>query len=307
VCGGLRGVGRALAPEARAVNEATRAAIGRALGAAVVACERCGGGDINDAFQLKLADGRRVFVKTNARAAPTLFATEARGLAWLAEARALALPALLGVGTGEEGAAPFLLLEWIDSGSPAHDFDERLGRGLAELHRVSAPAYGLDHDNFIALLPQDNRMAPSWATFYRERRLAPLFERARTQGLSDISLDRMAEKLLPRLERLVGPPEPPARLHGDLWGGNLLVGTQGQPLLIDPAAYAGHREIDLGMMRLFGGFDERVFEAYREIAPLSPGYRERVALCQLYPLLVHLCMFGAGYLGQVKACVQRYL
>jgi fructosamine-3-kinase len=288
------------------VNDATRAAIGRALGSAVAAHERRGGGDINDAFQLTLEDGRQIFAKTNARATPAFFAAEARGLAWLAEPGSLALPRVVGVGTGEAGATPFLLLEWIEAGPRASDFDEQLGSGLAELHRSGAAHFGLDHDNFIALLPQDNTPEASWAAFYAECRLAPLLERARRQGLCDAELERGAESLLARLGELVGPPEPPARLHGDLWGGNLHVDARGRPVLIDPSAYAGHREIDLAMMRLFGGFGERVFEAYAASHPLAPGHRERVPLYQLYPLLVHLCTFGSGYLGQVARCVARY-
>lgn len=289
------------------MNEATRAAIGRQLASVVAASEGRGGGDINDAFRLTLTDGRSVFAKTNTRAAPTFFRAEAHGIAWLAEARVLRLPEVLGVGTGDDGATPFLLLEWIEPGARASDFDERLGVGLAGLHRSGSAHFGLERDNFIALLPQDNQSAPSWATFYGERRLAPLFERARQSGVSDADLDHGAEKLLARLEQLTGPAEPPARLHGDLWNGNLHVDASGLPVLIDPAVYAGHREIDLAMMRLFGGFGERVFDAYAASYPLEPGHRERVPLYQLYPLLVHLCSFGAGYLGQVKSCVASYV
>jgi fructosamine-3-kinase len=220
---------------------------------------------------------------------------------------------VLGVGAGAAagagGAQPlaFLLLGWIEPGPRARDFDERLGAGLAALHRTGPLAFGLDHDNFIALLPQHNTFAANWAEFYRDRRLLPLFERARSLGLLDAALERMAENLLFRLDQLVGPEEPPARLHGDLWGGNLHVDERGEPVLIDPAAYAGHREIDLAMMRLFGGFGARVFDAYAESFPLSAGHEQRVALYQLYPLLVHLCSFGAGYLGQVKSCLSRYV
>jgi fructosamine-3-kinase len=288
------------------VNEATRAAVGGVLGAAVTSQAACGGGDINQAFQLTLADDRRVFLKLNDRAPAHFFAAEARGLRWLAAAGALELPEVLGVGAGEGGASPFLLLEWIEPAPRARDFDERLGQGLAALHRAGAEAFGLDHDNFIALLPQDNSREATWAAFYRQRRLEPLFAWARRRGCWDASLDRARDALLARLPELVGPDEPPARLHGDLWGGNLHVGPRGQPLLIDPAVYAGHREMDLAMMRLFGGFGQRVFDAYAASHPLAPGHAERVALYQLYPLLVHLCTFGAGYLRQVQSCVARY-
>jgi fructosamine-3-kinase len=289
------------------VNAATWARLGDALGSPVRQQRPLSGGDINEAFGLMLADGRRVFAKTNSRAPAGFFEAEARGLAWLAEPGALRVPAVLAVGGAEpDGASAFLALEWLEPAARANDFDERLGLGLAALHRAGAACFGLDRPNFIALLPQDNESAPTWAEFWRQRRILPLLERARSLGLSDAALERTLERLLPRLEQLLGPDEPPARLHGDLWGGNLHVDAHGEPALIDPAAYAGHREVDLAMMRLFGGFNERVFDAYAESHPLADGHRERVELYQLYPLLVHLCTFGRGYLGQVKRCLARY-
>jgi fructosamine-3-kinase len=283
------------------VIESARVGIQEALGVRVLRSERVSGGDINEAYRLQTSDGRSVFAKLNAHAPPGLFEAEAHGLEWLAEAGA-PVPRVLGVGSR---AAPFLLLEWAEPGARAHDFDERLGRGLAALHRAGAPGFGLDRDNFIGLLPQDNRAVPTWAAFYGERRIAPLLELARRRGLAEDALVADGERLIARLDELVGPPEPPARLHGDLWGGNLC-SRHGSPLLIDPAVYGGHREIDLAMMRLFGGFDESVFAAYAESFPLAPGASERVALYQLYPLLVHLCLFGSGYLGQVRRVMARY-
>ena len=281
---------------------AARAAIEGALGARVVRSERVGGGDINEAYRLTTSEGRSVFAKLNPHAPPGLFEAEAHGLDWLARAGA-PVPRVLGVGPG---SAPCLLLEWAEPGARRHDFDERLGRAVAALHGAGAPCFGLERDNFIGLLSQDNRPAPTWAAFYGERRLAPLLELARRRGLADGALVEAGERLIARLDELVGPAESPACLHGDLWGGNVC-SSAGLPLLIDPAVYGGHREIDLAMMRLFGGFDERVFSAYAESFPLAPGASERVALYQLYPLLVHLCLFGAGYLGQVRRVLARYV
>ena len=281
--------------------EAARADIEGLLGARLVSSERVGGGDINEAHRLTTSDGRRVFAKLNPHAPAGLFEAEAHGLDWLARAGVL-VPRVLGVGprsahsSNRKGAEP---------GARRSDFDERLGRGLAALHRAGAPCFGLERDNFIGLLPQDNRSLPTWAAFYGERRLAPLFELAHERGVADAALVRAGERLLVRLDQLAGPAEPPARLHGDLWGGNLC-SSAGQPMLIDPAVYGGHREIDLAMMRLFGGFGERVFAAYAESFPLAAGASERVALYQLYPLLVHLCLFGAGYLGQVRRVIAHY-
>jgi fructosamine-3-kinase len=203
---------------------------------------------------------------------------EAEGLAWLAEARALRVVKVIAI-DGQE-----LTLERI-SGTRGPRFDEALGRGLADLHRFGAPSFGYARDNFIAELPQDNTVAASWPEFYRERRLMPL---ARRVG---------REKIIAQL-RIDTPDEPPARLHGDLWNGNVLADEDGLPVLIDPSVYGGHREMDLAMMRLFGGFSARTFAAYHAHYPLAPGHEARVKLHQLYPLLVHAVLFGGGYLAQ---------
>jgi fructosamine-3-kinase len=289
------------------VNEALRAAIGAALGARVTGARALAGGDINEAFAIELSDGQRAFAKTNAKAPAGFFEAEARGLGWLEAAGALRIPKVLGLGAASAGHGPFLLLELLEPGVRMRGFDEILGRGLALLHRSGAPGFGLDHDNFVGALPQSNQPAATWAEFYRERRLRPLLERARRHGLASAALGRNMERLFAALEERVGPSEPPARLHGDLWAGNLHADPEGQPVLIDPAVYGGHREMDLAMMRLFGGFGERVFAAYDAAYPLAAGHRERVALYQLYPLLVHVALFGAGYVGQLEACLARLL
>src|SRR5690606_6795024 len=154
---------------------------------------------------------------------------------------------------------------------------------------------------------QDNTPAGDWTEFFRERRLLPQVERAIENGRAPAALAQGFDRLFDRLPELVGPAEPPARLHGDLWGGNLHVDERGLPCLIDPAVYGGHREMDLAMMRLFGGFSERVFAAYDEAYPLSPGAKDRVTLYQLYPLLVHVNHFGGSYLASVQQALARYV
>jgi fructosamine-3-kinase len=269
-------------------------AVAAALGSAVTRARPVSGGDINEAHALTLADGRSVFVKTNREADPTMFPAEARGLAWLAGPRVLRVPAVLAVDPR------FLVLEHIASAPRRPDFDERLGRGLAALHRSGAPGFGLDHDNFIGRLPQDNRPLPTWADFYRGRRLEPQLRMATEAGRASPAMRRDCQRLFSMLESLVGPAEPPAQLHGDLWGGNIIADQEGAPCLIDPAVYGGHREVDLAMMRLFGGFGPRVFAAYDEAYPLSPGHQERVPLYQLYFLLVHVNLFGGSYVAAVE-------
>jgi fructosamine-3-kinase len=280
-------------------------AVGQLLGVAVERSRPVSGGDINQAHALELADGRTIFAKSNPRAPAGMFAAEARGLAFLAEARALRIPAVIAVGPepAPGGGPGFLLLEHIATGPRRPDHDELLGRGLAALHRFGAPDFGLDHDNFIGRLPQANAPLPTWPAFYAQRRLLPQLRLARDRGLASRRLSAGVESVCARLDDLVGPAEPPARLHGDLWGGNAMVDQQGRPCLIDPAAHGGHREVDLAMMRLFGGFSGRTFAAYHEAFPLAPGHEARVPLYQLYFLLVHVNLFGSGYVGQVEAAL----
>ncbi|HEX7506180.1 MAG TPA: fructosamine kinase family protein [Polyangia bacterium] len=274
-------------------------ALEAALGSAVVAWEGVSGGDINAAHEAQLADGRWVFVKSNREAPAGMFEAEARGLDWLRQAHALRVPEVLAQGPD------YLVLERIRPGRREPDFDDLLGRGLAALHRTGAPSFGLDHDNFIGRLAQSNQPLATWAEFYRERRLLPQLRLAVDEQRASAAMRRGFDGLLAQLEVLVGPPEPPARLHGDLWGGNAMVDEQGLPCLIDPAVHGGHREIDLAMMRLFGGFPPRVFSAYQEAFPLPPGHEARVPLYQLYFLMVHLNLFGGSYVASVEHALAR--
>jgi fructosamine-3-kinase len=267
-----------------------------AAGSAVVRIERLSGGDINDAYAAQLASGAKLFVKTRGEVPAGMYLREAEGLAWLGEAGALRVPHVVAA------TDDLLLLEWVGPGARARDFDEQLGRGLAALHRFGAPCFGHVRDNFIGSLPQQNASAETWAEFYRTRRLSPLIERA--GGLLPHTLRSELDALLARLEVLVGPDEPPSRLHGDLWTGNVHTDERGQPVLIDPAVYGGHREVDLAMLRLFGSPSTRFFAAYDEVYPLAPRHEERSALYQLYPLLVHVCLFGASYVAQLGRAVR---
>jgi fructosamine-3-kinase len=301
--------------------------VSAALGSEVVSAARARGGDINDAFDVTLADGRRVFVKTNARAeprmlasqrpssaahpssrpdfvGPSMFHCEARGLDWLRDANAIRVPAVLAVGQNE---TPFLVLERIASAPPARDFEALLGQRLAHLHRAGATRFGFDEANFIADLPQDNSPCDTWPAFYIARRLQPQLRAAIDSGRAPARWTRDFDRLFARVPELAGPPEPPARLHGDLWTGNVLADEHGAPCLIDPAVYGGHREVDLAMLRLFGGVGPRCFAAYDETWPLALDHADRVRLYQLYPLLVHVNLFGGSYVQSVENTVHAYL
>lgn len=289
------------------MDAGVRAAVERALGVEIQRSSPLGGGDINDAFRVHLSDGRCAFVKQNLSAPRIMFPREARGLAFIDEAKALRVPEVLAVSKEDDDGPAFLALAYLVSGPRQPGFDEALGRGLAALHRFGTPSFGLDYGNFIGSLPQRNRAWPSWHEFYQHERLQPLLDRALAQGLAEAALAHKFDKLYAKLADLCGPPEPPARLHGDLWGGNLHVDEDGAPVLIDPAVYGGHREIDLAMMKLFGGFGADVFAAYREAYPLASGHADRIPLYQLYPLMVHVNLFGRGYLGGVERALARYI
>lgn len=278
-----------------------------ALGRPVAGLEPVAGGDLNDAYAVTLADGTRAFVKTSADPASAgSFAAEAAGLCWLAEARALPVPAVLGL--ADEPSGPrYLALRWIDAAAPAPASDEALGRGLARLHAAGAPAFGGPDDTLrIGPLALPNEPAGDWPAFYAMRRLEPLARLAHERGSLPPDAPHLLDRVIARLPQLAGPPEPAARVHGDLWSGNVLADRDGRPWLIDPAAHGGHRELDLAMLRLFGGPSERCFQAYEEVAPLAPGAEERVALWQLAPLLLHAALFGPAWGARAAQVMARY-
>lgn len=262
------------------------------LGSGVVAAASIRGGDVAEAFRVDLADGRRVFVKTMRRPPPRFFSTEAAGLDWL---RTGLDDPDVGVPAVVAAHEAFLALEWIDEGAPGTASDGEFARMLATIHRAGAPCFGRSDRRPTGSRQLPNDPYDTWAEAYARNRLLPLARLGHdTATLDDVTV-RGLEEVAGRLDELGGPAESPARLHGDLWAGNRLVDTLGRNWLIDPAAHGGHREFDLSMMRLFGGFGTGCFGAYDEVFPLAEGWRERVPLHQLAPLAVHAIKFGGGY------------
>jgi fructosamine-3-kinase len=282
-----------LPPALAAAVERALAAAGRPGGIAGV--EPVRGGCINHGSRVTTTAGETWFLKWNPHAPSGMFAAEAEGLGALAAARALRVPEVIAHGD----SPAFLLLEHVAPGRPARDFAERLGEGLAALHRAARGApWGWERDNYIGSLPQSNAPADTWGEFWRDRRLVPQLARARRQGRLAGAEGRVLDRLLERCAELLAPVEDegPSLLHGDLWGGNVYADGAGRPVLIDPAVHRGHREVDLAMSELFGGFPAAWPRAYAATRPLDPEYsRFRRALYQLYYLLVHVNLFGSGY------------
>jgi len=273
--------------------------VGELLGAEVTAVARVSGGDVADARRVILDDGRIVFAKTHRNPPPFFFETEAAGLEWLAAAHAVDVAEVIVVEPG------LLVLAWIDEGHPVASTEADFGRELAVMHRAGSECFGRTDRRTTGSRALPNEPCSTWAEFYAANRLEPL------AGLAADG-DVLGRQTLTRLDRVVSKltdfgaaDEPPARLHGDLWAGNRLVDTAGRNRLIDPAAHGGHREFDLAMMRLFGGFGRDCYDAYDDEWPLTVGWEDRVPLHQLAPLIVHAVKFGGGYVGAVDRALDQ--
>ncbi|MEA3218614.1 MAG: hypothetical protein QOJ19_4770 [Acidimicrobiia bacterium] len=292
------------------VESGLAAALAEGLGSTVASAAPLRGGDVAESYRVELADGRRVFAKTHRRAPPGFFTTESVSLSWLREPGVVAVPEVLLVSDGDPGAGVpnHLVLEWVDEGHGVRSgpTEAALGVALAELHEVGAPSFGREDRRTTGSRGLPNEPCDTWVEFYATQRLLPLARLARDGGSLPASALRGLEEVAGRLDVVGGPPEPPARLHGDLWAGNRLVDVAGRSWLIDPAAHGGHREYDLAMMRLFGGFGDACFVAYAERRPLAEGWQERVELHQIAPLVVHAIKFGGGYVGAASRAIERY-
>jgi fructosamine-3-kinase len=279
------------------------AELGAAAGSPVAASRRIAGGSINEAYKVDFEDGRRAFVKTRPGAPAGEYAAEAAALAWLSEPGAVRVPAVIAC------SERFLALEWVEPGRLDAAGEEDLGRGLAGLHGAGAAGFGGrdGRDLHIGPLRFDGAPGEDWPAFYAERLVRPLIGPARDRGALSARGAEAVARTCDRIAGLAGPDEPPARLHGDLWSGNVHAAADGRAWLVDPVAYGGHREVDLAMLQLFGGPSRRLLAAYDEAAPLADGHEQRVELWQLFPLMVHAVLFGGGYGGSAEAVARRYV
>jgi fructosamine-3-kinase len=275
---------------------------------AIQRTDRLSGGDINKAYGITLNTGDHIFMKANEKSNAAFFTAEVAGLMAIASTNTVATPKILCTGTddGEYVGYSFLLLEYVNSASRRADYWETFARELAAMHKANTPArFGFHQDNFIGATAQKNMPTDSWCAFFRDCRLAPQF-RAADKYFTEEARARN-QKLLDHLDDFLVEPEYPSLLHGDLWSGNVMCGADGKAMLIDPACYVGHREADLAMTELFGGFPPKFYEAYREAAPLQPGYETRRDLYNLYQLLNHLNLFGSAYLHPVLSIIGEYV
>jgi fructosamine-3-kinase len=251
-----------------------------------------------------LADKREFFAKFSVRGMAGLFRSEADGLHWLADPGAVPLPEVLGC---DENA---LVISWVPPSAPSVAAAQRFGAGLARLHAAGAECFGGPRPGYLARLPLDNEPArgpAAWPRWYAARRLLPFLRLAADDGALTRADIEPVEAVIGRIDELAGPAEPPSRIHGDCWSGNVLW-SGGQGWLIDPAAHGGHRETDLAMLALFGAPHlDHILGAYHDVHPLADGWRSRVPLHQLHPLLVHCCLFGSGYAAATRAAAHSAL
>ncbi len=262
-----------------------------------------GGGCVANASCVEAQQGR-FFLKWGGPDVTKTFGAEAAGLAALEQAGVqLKIPIVIGYKDTGHG---FLLIEWLEKGPKPDGFDKAFGVALAQMHRCEGNAFGFDQDNYIGSTPQINTWHDNWPAFFRACRLAPQVQLARQKGSWQKAWDKGLERLYTRLPDLLPAAPVCSTLHGDLWGGNYMVTSSGQAALFDPASYYGHRETDLAMTELFGGFDPRFYNAYREAWPLEAGYETRKPVYNLYHLLNHLNLFGYGYAAGVAKVFGRF-
>jgi fructosamine-3-kinase len=273
-----------------------------AIGAGVRELRRIGGGHGATHYRAVIADGREFFVKSVPPCQPgAALSAEAQGLRWLGEAGVALVPQVLYL------RKDLLALPWLPEAGADRAAAERFGRELALLHAAGADAFGAPWTGYIASLPLPNDQADSWPSWYAARRLLPYCRIGRDEGALGPADVKLIESVAGRIADLAGPAEPPNRIHGDCWSGNVLW-SDGRAWLIDPAAHGGHRETDLAMLALFGApYLDRILAAYDEARPLAQGWRSRVPLHQLHPLLVHVCLFGAGYRDAAVAAAEAAL
>ncbi|MCR4787233.1 MAG: fructosamine kinase family protein [Lachnospiraceae bacterium] len=285
--------------------------IERALGepVGINAVDPVFGGDINRSYRIELSNGRELFIKTNRKEVYDMFEAERTGLNAISSTDAIKVPNIICSGKTDDGA--YLLMDFVKGAGRKKDFWERFGRALSKMHEADASSFvnggrfGFLSDNYIGSGRQINSPKENWIDFFRECRLIPQIRLADRYFGADEK--RRFDRLLSHLDDILCEPEKPSLIHGDLWSGNFIVGDDGDAWLIDPATYVGDPEADIAMTELFGGYDSRFYDSYRESGSLREGYKDRRDLYNIYHMLNHLNLFGGGYLPSVMRILNRYV
>jgi fructosamine-3-kinase len=261
------------------------------------------GGDVNQAYCLQDSGGKYFLKVNNANKFPEMFAKEKEGLQALHHNSPLVVPEVIKHGAAD--GQQYLLLKWIEPGSPGPRYWEQFGASMALMHQPPQPYFGWENNNYIGKLPQSNEKQAEWGVFFTQCRIMPLIKRLFDGGVFN-KQDVAATYFFCKRSDEIFPTEPPSLLHGDLWNGNFMATVLGDVAIFDPAVYYGHREMDIGMSKLFGGFDSRFYEAYNDVYPMKKGWLKRVPFTQIYPLLVHAILFGGHYAGKVKEIIKAF-
>lgn len=287
---------------AMAINQLQKL-LSNKLQVAVRELQTVGGGCINQTYKIITAD-KTYFCKVNSASKfPQLFQKERTGLLMIEKQGIINTPIVADYFIDND--YQILILEWIEEGSKNNQFWKLFGEQLALLHHVRNQRFGLEEDNFMGSVPQSNRQHISWISFFIEERLQPLVIACRQKYLLSANHADQFQILYQQLPKIFND-ENPSLLHGDLWSGNFICDKESQPVLIDPAVYFGHRSTDLAMTTLFGGFDKSFYEAYHYHYPFPGNYKEQWEICNLYPLLIHLLLFGKSYLSQIRMILDRF-
>jgi fructosamine-3-kinase len=288
------------------LDEKIKTRLEEKLGTKIKSFSSLSGGCISDAYKIVTNDNSAFFLKYNSGSSNDMFIKEANGLNELVKANSIRIPEVLSFN------AEYILLEFIQSGSKRKNFFEEFGRKFAEMHKYTSDSYGFYEDNYIGSNPQNNIPdiieKTSWVNFYFNKRILYQLQLAERLGNSTSELRKVISRLEEKIDEIIGGSSgKPSLLHGDLWGGNYMVDENGDAVLIDPAVYYGHREVDLGMTKLFGGFGSEFYKAYNETFPLEDGYEFRENIYKLYHVLNHLNLFGGGYYSQAISLIKFYI
>lgn len=272
----------------------------------IINTKRVFGGDINHSLMVQTAKNK-YFLKWHEHSPPRLFQAEADGLKELAKTKTVRVPEPKHVYESANSKFSFFALEWLDLKGDKNKAADKMGEQLAKLHRTTQEKYGWTQLNYVGRLPQYNWQMDSWPEFFWRQRILPQLELAKQKGFISPEMDKKFDLLKQKITSIIPSDVEASLLHGDLWAGNWAVLSSGEPVIYDPSVYYGHREVDLAMTELFGGFPDIFYDAYHAEWPIDPEYKERKFIYQLYPLMVHMNLFGTGYVSQVEAVLNRFV